>query len=88
MKLPSRDLSPSSAPPLEWQAGIIQLEVCRVMIDRLIREGILKVRQFHSCTTTSSRRPIIPRNQQTASNPYPSTPPAVALGPLAASQLS
>jgi hypothetical protein len=53
-----------------------------------MREGILKVRQFLSCTRTRSRRPGKPRNQQTASNPRPPTLSVADLAPLAASQLS
>jgi hypothetical protein len=54
----------------------------------MIGEGILKVRQFLSCTRTRFRRPRTPRNQHTANNPSPHTPPAAASAPLAASQLS
>jgi hypothetical protein len=54
----------------------------------VIGEGILKVRQFLSCTRTRSRRPRTPRNRQTASSPRPPTPPASDPASLAASQLS
>jgi hypothetical protein len=57
-------------------------------IDRVIGEGILKVRQFLSYTRTRTRCPRTPRSRQTASNPRPSTPAASDPAPLAASQLS
>ncbi len=57
-------------------------------IDRVIGEGILKVRQFLSCTRTRPRRPRAPRNRQTASNPRPPMPTLSDPAPLATSQLS
>jgi hypothetical protein len=57
-------------------------------IDREAGEGILKVRQFLSCTRTRPRRQRTPRNRQTSSNPHPPTPPASDPTPLAISQLS
>ncbi len=57
-------------------------------IDRMIGEGILKVRHFLSCTRTGPRRPRVPKNQQMASNPRPPMPTLLDPAPLAASQLS
>jgi hypothetical protein len=57
-------------------------------IDRVIGEGILKVRQFLSCTRTCSRRPRTPGNRHTTNNPQPPVPPASDPAPLATLQLS
>jgi hypothetical protein len=58
------------------------------VIDRVIGEGIMKVRQYLSCTRTCPRCPRTPRNWQTASHIHPSTHPAADPAPLAVSQLS
>jgi hypothetical protein len=57
-------------------------------IDRVIGEGILKVRQFLSCTRARPRRPRTPRKWQSSGYPRPSTPPPSNLVPLTSSQLS
>jgi hypothetical protein len=57
-------------------------------IDRVIGQGILKVRQFLSCTRTRPRRSRAPGHQQSSSNHCPPTPPASDPASLAASQLS
>jgi hypothetical protein len=46
-------------------------------------EGILKVRQFLSCTKTSLRRTRTPGNRHTTNNPQPPIPPASDPAPLA-----
>jgi hypothetical protein len=57
-------------------------------LDRVIEEGILKDRQFLSCTRLQPRHPRMLRNWQTASNPHLLVPPSPHPTPLAASQLS
>ncbi len=57
-------------------------------MDKVIRDGILKVRQFLSCTRTRSRCPRTPSNWQTASNTRFPTLSVADLAPFAASQLS
>jgi hypothetical protein len=57
-------------------------------INRVIEEGILKVRQFLSCTRTGPRYPRTPRKWQTASSPCPPKPLAADSAPLATYQLS
>ncbi len=56
-------------------------------IDREIRAGILKVRQFLSCIRPQPTCPRASRNWQTASNPRPPTLPASDPILLATSQL-
>jgi hypothetical protein len=86
----SRQKSALPLCPSTWTAEMHNycLRSAESGIDRVMGEGILKVRQFLSCTRTRSRRSRTPRNQQTASNPHPHTSSAVASAPLAASQLS
>jgi hypothetical protein len=57
-------------------------------IDRVIGEGILKVRQFLSCTRIRPRHPRTPGNWHTTNNPQPPVLPASYSAPLAALQLS
>jgi hypothetical protein len=81
-----------SVPPLplhmDGRQARFRLRSAESGIVRMIGEGMLKLRQFLSCTRTRSRRPRTPRNQHTANNPRPHTPPAAASAPIAASQLS
>ncbi len=73
---------------LDGRQARFRLRSAESGIDRVIGEGIFKVRQFLSCTRTRSRRPRTPRNWQNASSPRPPTPPASDPASLAASQLS
>jgi hypothetical protein len=57
-------------------------------IDKVVVDGIVMVRQFLSSTRTCPRRPRMPRNRPTASNPCSPAPHASDPAPLATSQLS
>ncbi len=79
-------------PPLplhmDGRRARVRLRSAESGIDRVVREGIVKVRQFISCTRIRPRCPRTPRNRPTGSNPRSPAPPASDLAPLAASQLS
>jgi hypothetical protein len=78
-------------PPLPLHLDGRQAQFCMRStesgLDRVIGEGILKVREFLSCTRTQPRRPRTSRNWQTASNPHLFTPPPLHPAPLTPSQL-
>jgi hypothetical protein len=78
----------SSSLHLDGRQARSRLRSAESRIDKVIGEGISKVKRFLSSTRTRPRRPRAPRNRQTASNPCPPTPPAADPAPLAASQLS
>jgi hypothetical protein len=81
-----------STPPLPLHRDGCQARFCLRFaepgIDKVIGEGITKVRQFLSCTRTRPRRPRTLRSRQKTSSSHSPTPPAADPAHLAKSQLS